>query len=257
MTPIFENRFFVRSNELGDDNSVNHTSIVQWFQETAFQASEANGFGSDYYTRAGSTWLVHELDVEFFTAARYRDEIAVKTWVSDMRRVRSHREYQARRVQDGELIASGRVDWVYLDSEKLTLKRIDAGMQARFAPNDTPALSPIEWPDSCGNGDGSKYESSRRVQLYEHDGMHHVNNTIYLAWIEQQMADAWRDWGYDLGRLDIRRHKIEYLQQSKYGDSLQVSSRAIRCDGRYFWSHHIARGETIILRGHSLSTGGV
>lgn len=253
MASVFEYRLVVRSNELGDDDTVNHSSIVQWFQESAFQASEANGFGSDYYARTGSTWLVRGLEVEFAAEARYRDEIIVSTWVSEMRRVRSRREYHARRERDGKSIAVGRADWVYLDNEQLVLKRIDAEMQSQFEPYNLTMVPAIDWLEASNNPNSEVFASSRRVQFYEHDSLHHVNNTVYVAWLEQQMVDAWQEWGHDLNLMKIRRHSIEYLRQSQFGQTLQLSSQAVRRDGHDFWSHRIALGEATIVKARSLS----
>ena len=67
-----------------------------------------------------------------------------------MRRVRSYREYELRRVSDGRLVAIAQADWVYINATTLFPRRIPAEAFAAFQPNgrsalaSAPLLEPIE-----------------------------------------------------------------------------------------------------------------
>ncbi len=252
MAAIYKKNLQVRSYELSRAGAVNHAVFLQWFQEAAFEASAAGGFGMKVYDEMGAAWVMRNIDVEFRQPARYLDEIEISTWVSDFQRVRSHREYQARRASDHALLAVAHVDWVFLDSTTLALRRVPPEMGARFEPNGQVALEPIAWiPLAAGEALGH-FESTRRVQQYELDRMQHVNNTVYVNWIEQQAHEAWRAWGKDPATLNLPRHSIEYRQAAKDDDALQLVSDAARVGAQIVWQHRIMRGETVLIQARSL-----
>ncbi len=242
----------VRSYELDRNGQVRHAAFLRWFQEAAFEASASLGYGMKEYDAMGAAWLMRGIDVEFLQAAHYPEEIEIKTWVSDFHRVRSHREYEARRASDRALLARARADWVFLDSKTFALRRVPAEAVALFAPNGQPALEPIKWLDLRAGESLGHFETTRRVQQYELDWMQHVNNTNYLNWIEQQVHDAWRAWGRDAAELDLVRHYIEYRQGAVGDDSLLLVSDAARVDRQIAWAHRILRGETLLVEARTL-----
>lgn len=254
MTVLHKNQVQVRSYELSSGGDVNHAVYLQWFQEAAFDASAALGYDMKKYADLGAVWVMRGIDVEFREPARYQDTIEVSTWVSDFRRVRSHREYQARRASDGTLLACAHANWVYIDSTALAPRRIPAEAVELFAPDGRPALAPMEWPDLAAGEPLGHYEGERRVQDHELDNwMHHVNNAVYVNWIEQQAADAWRAWGRGSERLALRRHLIEYRQAALGGETLRLASDAARIGSRVHWGHRIWRGETLLLEARTLA----
>jgi acyl-CoA thioesterase FadM len=184
-----------------------------WFQEAAFEHSASIGWGMDTYDTHNSTWVMRIIDVEFLHPAHYLDGIEIRTWVSDFQRVRSHREYEAIRVSDATLFAP---------------KRVPQQMGDVFVPNGKPALAPIQWHAVTEGESLGHFEMTRRVQQYELDQMQHVNNTVYLNWIEQQMHEAWRAWNQDIAVLNARRHFVEYRQQAVGDDELRLVSDAAR-----------------------------
>ena len=242
----------VRSSELSRDGTVGHAVFLQWFQEAAFEASASLGYGMKEFDEMGAAWLMRGIDIEFVQAAHYPEEIEIKTWVSDFQRVRSHREYEARRANDGTLLARARADWVFLDSRTFALRRVPAAAVALFDPNGQPALEPIAWHDLAAGEPLGHFEATRRVQQYELDWMQHVNNTVYVNWIEQQAYDAWRAWEKDPAALNLRRHRIEYRQGAVGDDALVLISDAARVGEQVAWKHNILRGETLLVEARTL-----
>jgi YbgC/YbaW family acyl-CoA thioester hydrolase len=253
MTGLYKKNLTVRSYELRSDGAVGHAVFLQWFQEAAFEASASRGFGMKEYDEMGAAWVMRGVDVEFLGAAHYLDEIEISTWVSDFHRVRSHREYQAHRAGHGTLLARARVDWVFLDATTLAPRRVPADMGVRFEPNGEPALEPIIWPDLSAGKPLGHFETTRRVQMYELDQMQHVNNSVYMNWIEQQAQDAWNSWGLAAIELRSARHKIEYRQAAVGNDMLLLISDAVRMETGIVWRTRIVRGETPLVEALSLS----
>ncbi|HBY98850.1 MAG: thioesterase [Ardenticatenaceae bacterium] len=255
MATTFTRTFRVRSYELRVDGTVAHAVFLHWFQETAWEASAARGFGPEEYAAMGAAWVMRGIDVEFLQPAFYGEQVAVTTWVSDFRRVRAHREYEARRRDDDALLARGRADWVFLDLSTLTPRRLPREMLERFVTNGRPALVPLEWPGPSSGDLLGHFEATRRVQQYELDQMHHVNNAIYLNWIEQQANDAWLAWGRDPAMLRLRRHQIEYRHAAQSGDTFRLRSQAARVAASLVWYHALLRDGTVLAEARSLGAG--
>lgn len=242
----------VRANELRENGAAGHSAILHWFQEAAIAASSDAGYGLSEYDALGAVWVMRDMDVEFHVLPHYGEQIYIKTWVSDFRRIRSHREYLAHRASDGALVAAGRSEWIFVDRKTMMPRRLSAEMIASFEANGIPALEPLQW-EFAGEALG-EFHVARRVQSYEIDQMQHVNNAVYVNWIEQQVLDAWRTFGRNTNLPVPRRHYVQYLQAAQYGDELDISSTARRAGERVIWSHAIRRGETILVLAHSCSS---
>ena len=53
--------------------------------------------------------------IEYLLPAFEGDELEVRTWIADMKRVRAQRKYDFTRKSDGKVIANGETHWVYVD----------------------------------------------------------------------------------------------------------------------------------------------
>ncbi|RME50977.1 MAG: acyl-CoA thioesterase, partial [Caldilineae bacterium] len=98
--------------------------------------------------------------------------------------------------------------------------------------------------------DARRYVTRRRVQHYELDSERHVNNAVYLNWVEQAFWDACAAAGVPLPgepigdgrRLVVRRHELAYRQPAVAGDEIEIASRLHRiAPGRHTWLHEVRR----------------
>src|SRR5947209_18126104 len=97
MTQPYLRRFRVRHSELDVDDRVHPVSFVRYMQEAAIEASAALGFDLAWYRSQGTGWFIRRLAVRYHGTAAYGDDVAITTWVSEMRGVKSTREYDLRR----------------------------------------------------------------------------------------------------------------------------------------------------------------
>ncbi len=114
--PVFSYTFNIPSEAIDDNGHVNNVVYVQWMQEAAIRHFEAIG-GSAPMRAAGGTWVVHQHKVEYLSPAYANEAIEVRTWVADIRRVRSTRRYEFIRNADGSLLVRGETDWVFVDAK--------------------------------------------------------------------------------------------------------------------------------------------
>lgn len=63
----------------------------------------------------GATWVVCEHHIEYLLPAFVGEQIEIRTWVENIRRVRSLRKYEFIRKTDGKVMVKGETDWVFVD----------------------------------------------------------------------------------------------------------------------------------------------
>jgi acyl-CoA thioester hydrolase len=98
--------------------------------------------------------------------------------------------------------------------------------------------------DADGAGQSASHPGSPRfaayfkVRHYEMDALGHVNNAVYLHYLEQAAYEHSAAAGFpdertrELGGIWIvRRHEIEYLRPASAGDVLQVVTWAVEFKG--------------------------
>jgi acyl-CoA thioesterase FadM len=195
---------------LTPEGTVRLNRVAEWFQEAAVHASLTGGYPPSRYEEMGASWFVSELEVAVDRPIGYGEKIEVETWISDLRRFRTHREY---RVFDarGEIVARGRADWLFLQQDPVTRKirpRLpDEPLKAAFPIIADRAMTDeldLELPSSA-----PKLEVVRTVRPTELDRHEHVNHTAYVAWLE------------DL-ELRARRVHIRFEKDARPGDEIAL-----------------------------------
>lgn len=80
-----------------------------------------------------------------------------------------------------------------------------------------------------------EYQCALRVRSYELDGNGHVNNAVYLNYLEYARGEYLRDIGFDYNRaveegyaLYVARVVIDYKNPAFNGDELTIVTRAVK-----------------------------
>ena len=130
------NRVYIRSftipaEAIDENGHVNNVAYVQWMQDIAVEHYAAIGGiaaqGND------ATWFIREHRIEYFLPAFAGEEIEIKTWVENVRRVRSLRKYEFVRKSDGKILVKGETDWVFVDAKTGAPRAIPEEVSRVFA----------------------------------------------------------------------------------------------------------------------------
>jgi len=81
-----------------------------------------------------ATWVVREHKIEYLLPAFAGEEIEIKTWVENIRRVRSLRKYEFIRKADGKLLVKGETDWVFVDVKTGSPRAVPDTVVKVFSP---------------------------------------------------------------------------------------------------------------------------
>jgi len=224
--------FRVRHYECDAYGHVNQANYLRYMQEAAFDASAAAGYDLARYKAMGCHWLIRETDIEYLRPLRYGDSVQVKTWVADFRRIRSLRAYEFRRAEEDELVARAHTDWVFLDSATWRPAPIPLEMMAAFFPEGLPDPAPPRprFPPAPPPPPGV-FRLRRRVEWRDIDPEQHVNNAVYLSYLEDCGVQVAAAHGWPMSRIQAegfaivaRQHRIEYLQPAMLDDELQLTT---------------------------------
>ncbi|HYN87101.1 MAG TPA: thioesterase family protein, partial [Ardenticatenaceae bacterium] len=259
MTHTFTRSFRVRAYECDLLGHVNNAVYQHYCEQAAIEASEDAGYGMEWYETQEAAWVIRRITVEYLRPALSGQVLGVTTWISSQGRVRAQREYEIRRPADGELIARASATWIYVDRASGQPRRIPGELAPAFGPPGRAALQPAALPER-GLEAGS-FLWRHQVKRYELDGMQHVNNAVYLHWVEEAKFRAAESAGWSLERLRAHdlvtvqiRHDTEYLLPAVYGDEIEIVSRVHELRKvRGTWLHEVycADGRELLARNYS------
>lgn len=224
--------FRVRHYECDLHGYVRGAAYLRYMQEAAFDASAAAGYDLSRYEAIGYFWLVRETELAVLRPLRYGDTVAITTYVADFRRVRSRRAYEFHLAGTHEPVAMAHTDWAFLDHETQRPAQIPDEMKAAFFPEGVPDTSPPRerFPDAPAAPPGV-VRTWRRVEWRDLDAAGHVNNAVYLAYLEEAAWHAASTHGWPPSRLaalglslTARQCRIEYHQPALLGDELELAT---------------------------------
>jgi acyl-CoA thioester hydrolase len=113
-SPIYSKTITIPETAIDENGHVNNVAYVQWMQDIAVEHYETIG-GTDPMKLVGATWVVREHRIEYLLPAFAGEEIEIRTWVENIRRVRSLRKYEFARKSDEKVLVKGETDWVFVD----------------------------------------------------------------------------------------------------------------------------------------------
>ncbi|MBI3860628.1 MAG: acyl-CoA thioesterase [Planctomycetia bacterium] len=137
MPAVFEFLHRVSADELDAMiQHVNNLAYLKWMQAAAVAHSAAQGWTADRYRELGAGWVVRTHQIEYLQPAFAGDEIVVRTWVADLKKVTSMRRYEILRqgsdaVRETKL-AIGATDWAFIHFATHHLKRIPPEVAEAF-----------------------------------------------------------------------------------------------------------------------------
>jgi acyl-CoA thioester hydrolase len=214
----------VRFDEAAADGLMRTSSLLRYAQDIAWRHSEDLGFDRSWYTERGRWWVVRSVELEVLAPVAMGRTLRVATAVIGHRRIWARRRGEFR-LADGTLAAVASTDWVIVD-ERGRILRIPGDFGEAF-PNveldgDIIRVAPPPVPTTAAG-------LTLRVRPQDLDPMGHVNNAVYLDWIEEAVVAA----GDPAAATAIpRRVAIEYAASAEPGDLLEAA--AWQADGGWW-----------------------
>jgi len=138
MPAIFDWKHVVCERDLDDLGHANNISYLKWMQSASLAHSAVQGWPIETHRAMGQGWVVRSHYIEYLISAQLGDEIIVRTWIANLKKVTSLRRYQMIRVSDQATLARSASDWAYIDYASGVPKRIPVEVCRSFeiVPDD-------------------------------------------------------------------------------------------------------------------------
>ncbi|MFN8434956.1 MAG: acyl-CoA thioesterase [Anaerolineales bacterium] len=130
ISSIYSKPITIPSSAIDENGHVNNVVYVQWMQDIAIEHYAS--IGGVEAQGPDATWVIRKHSIEYFLPAFEGEEIEVRTWVEDLRKVQSLRMYEFVRKSDGKTLVKGESDWVFMDMKTGSLKAIPERIKKIF-----------------------------------------------------------------------------------------------------------------------------
>ncbi|MAG93863.1 MAG: thioesterase [Planctomycetaceae bacterium] len=138
MPAVYEYSHTVTDDDIDGQGHVNNLVYLKWMQSAAVDHSKAQGWPGSRYRESGAGWVVRSHQIEYHGPAFAGDEIVVRTWVADMKKITSLRKYKIVRPADDTLLAIAQTNWAYLGMQHRVPRRIPPEVAEAFIVLDDP-----------------------------------------------------------------------------------------------------------------------
>lgn len=132
MSEYFEFSCQVHPPQIDQLGHVNNVEYLRWMQNAAMAHSTAQGWSAAAYQTLGSGWVVRSHFIEYLGPAFLGDELIIRTWVSEMKRVTSRRKFEFRRAQEAVLLARAETEWAFVQFATGQPRRIPVEVSGAF-----------------------------------------------------------------------------------------------------------------------------
>ncbi|WKZ34261.1 MAG: acyl-CoA thioesterase [Anaerolineales bacterium] len=136
ISPTYTKTVTIRKSAIDGNGHVNNVAYVQWMQDIALE--HYNSIGGIAAQGPDSTWVIREHRIEYLLPAFEGEEIEIRTWVENIRKVRSLRKYEFVRKSDGKVLVKGETDWVFVDVKTGNPKAIPMEVGNVFTSTQPP-----------------------------------------------------------------------------------------------------------------------
>jgi acyl-CoA thioesterase FadM len=205
----------VRFDECGADGLARSSALLRYALDIAWIHSEALGFTREWYAGRDLAWVVRAAELAVLAPIPSGVTVHVSTAVVGFRRVWSRRRTEAR-LEDGSPAFWAHSDFVMVDLARGMPGRVPEEFPSAFAV-PPGAFEPGRVPLPPPPAGAATLQSA--VQARDIDPMGHVNNTVYLDYLEEAVLAAGGSSPAVLAAVP-RDVRLEYVVAAEPGTAL-------------------------------------
>jgi acyl-ACP thioesterase len=202
----FTKDFEVGSFQVHPNGKIRLTCLADLLQEIAWRHADSADFGRNLL-ESKQMWVLSRLDIKVEKFPKWGDRLQLFTGGRGAEKLFAFREFMVWD-QNQQVVARAMSSWLLLHTESKRIQKPDLVLPADlFDPRNAPAWQPEKL---VVNGELTTQEEIQ-VRQSDLDLYHHVNNTSYIRWVENFLADV----GFFPGQISIN-----YLSECLSGDKV-------------------------------------
>lgn len=209
----------VRFDEAGPDGHLRTSGLLRYAQDVAWRHSEALGFDRAWYQDRGLGWVVRGVDLELRAPIPLGTTLRLSTAVIGHRRIWARRFGECR-FADGGLAARVTTDWVLLDGRNRVIRIPDDFGVAFANPEVRSEIIRVAVDPHAGGPRDPAAHHDLTVRPSDLDPVDHVNNAVYLDWVEEALDAA--GWPHPVSAAGPRSLRLEYLASAGPRDAISI-----------------------------------
>lgn len=195
-------------------------TLISQVLQVACNHADERGFGYERLTQQDTTWVLARFAIEIARYPEAYDHYLIETWVDDIARIFSSRNFEILD-QQGHNMGYARSVWSQLDLK--TRRPLDLSSLCEIENYKLDRSCPID-PPSKLPALTTEPKELYRVRYTDIDFNRHVNSSKYIECMLNQFDLAYFD-THHLSRLEIA-----YLSEATFGDTLLVLCEEIQTD---------------------------
>lgn len=179
-------------------------ALTRHFQDIATKHSRSVGSGPEVLLKEGVVWILNRLEIDFQDYPILGDDIDITTWHRGVKTFKGFREFKVEAKHN--LLAKGSSVWIFFDLKKKKIIRAPLDLSQSYQPEDeTQFEKQIDDWYPPGKIEPEK-ETQISLRYSDFDLNLHVNNTIYLGFIET-LIHSTIEQGTKVKNIKIRYNK--------------------------------------------------
>ena len=113
---------------------MNNLEYLKWMQTAALAHSAAQGWPGERYRKLGGGWVARKHVIEYLQPAFAGQQIVVRTWVCDFRKITSLRKYKIIRPEAEEdiTLVVAETQWAFIGLDRHVPRRIPPEVASAF-----------------------------------------------------------------------------------------------------------------------------
>jgi len=172
--------------EVDADFNQNLGAFFKLIQEAAVIHSEKVGYDSRTLLDRGEVWILNALEAEIYRYPRLCEEVRVETWHKQSKGFRAFRDFCV--YAGDEKLAAASSLWLYFDIQRKRLTRVPAETGAVYTSETENALDGSLQSWKPMDTFTPEFETDLCVRHSDFDPLNHVNNAVYLDYLETLAA---------------------------------------------------------------------
>ncbi len=257
--------FQVRSYEVGRLGIVSSGTLLRYLEYLATEGSAAAGYPRRWYDEHDTAWVVRQMAFEQERPIELGELLALETWPSQFARIQAFREYVVSSAGTGQMLARAHAHWVYVNRQRGLPTRLPVDFTEHAIPDPQEVtLSPAP-PTQEVAGESFQFRMGLRARRSEADTMGHVNNAVYMDWLEEAIYEAVEALPSSFcegstmfatrQRCFVKQAKLDYMKPCLPGEMVEIETACVGTyEGGLAWQQTITRPATkeMLLRAESL-----